>query len=156
MAAVSFPVRPSRTYKPKGPLNSFTRSGYQRTKTNPRGLHWAVDLPCPVDEIIQLPLKAKLIDKGWGGDTGWWMEWQFLEGAWKGRYGRFFHMSRKNGDPVGKIRSRKSACGRSGNTGNSSGPHVHFELGKYRWDKARDPRWDPQPTFKDAVAGGDY
>lgn len=156
MSAVSFPVRPSSSYTPRKPLDSFTRPGYQRTKTNPKGLHWAVDVPCPVDSIIQLPERAKLIDKGWGGDTGWWMEWQFLAGPWKGRYGRFFHMSRAVAFPVGTIRGRKYAVCRSGDTGNSTGPHVHFELGKTRWDVGRDPRWNPCEAFQAAMADKDY
>ncbi len=156
MSAVSFPVRPASNYKPKIPADSFLRTGYQKTSTNPKGYHWGVDIPCPVDSIIQLPERAQLIDKGWGGDTGYWMEWKFLEGPWKGRYGRFFHMNRACAFSVGTIKNRRYAVCRSGNTGNSTGPHVHFELGKTRWDVCRDPRWNAREAFKDAVVDKDY
>lgn len=166
MAAVSFPIRPTSSYKPKKVDNSFLRTGYARTSTNPQGRHWAVDInrddfqPTPStisNWIIQLPAKAKLVDKGYDDEgAGYWMEWMFLEGPWKNRYGRWFHMYRACGFTVGTIRVRKYAVGRVGNTGNSTGAHSHFELGKYRWDKARDPRWDPTTAFRDAVAAKDY
>jgi len=156
MSAVSFTIRPSKTYKPRAPSDTFTRTGYQRTPSNPRGEHRGVDMPAPKDEIIQLPEKAKLIDKGWDDAAGHYMEWMFLTGPWKGRYGRWFHMHRACGFSVGTVRTRKYAIGRVGTTGNSTGPHVHFELGKTRWDKGRDPRWDPTQAMRDAVAGKDY
>lgn len=156
MSAVSFPVRPSSTYRPRSPLNSFLRTGYQKTPTNRRGYHWAVDIPCPINEIIQLPEKAKLTRKGFDQAAGNYMEWEFLTGPWKGRYGRFFHMNRPCGFTVGTVKTRGYAVGRSGNTGNTSGPHVHFELAKYGWQHARDPRWDPTQAFRDAVAAKDY
>lgn len=162
MSAVSFPIRKSPRYTPKPPRDSFRKTGYATSSSNPRGEHRGVDMGAPENEIIQMPLKGKLIDKGYDKrGAGHWMEWQFLKGPWKGRYGRFFHMSRKNGDPIGKVRERKSACGRVGHTGHVAKPvdsnnHVHFELGKTRWDKGRDPRWNPTQAFRDAVAAKDY
>ena len=156
MSAVAFIVRPASNYTPTAPSESFTRLGYQKTSTNPRGEHRGVDIPCPENSIIQLPEKAKLVDKGWGGDTGYWMEWQILAGPWKGRYMRCFHMSRACSFAIGTVKNRKYAVGRSGNTGNSTGPHVHFELGKTRWDAGRDPRWDPRDAMVDAVRDKDW
>jgi len=159
MSAVAFPVRAASGHKANPPEDSFLRVGYQKTPTNPRGYHWGVDIdredfnaPSISDWIIQLPEKAKLIDKGYDDEgAGYWMEWQFLVGPWKGRYGRFFHMSRKCGFPIGTVRTRGFAAGRVGSTGHSTGAHLHFELAKTRWDKGRDPRWNPTQAFRDAV-----
>lgn len=162
MSAVSFPIRPSKTYTPKPPRGSFRRTRYATSSSNPRGEHRGVDCGAPENEIIQLPEKAKKIDGGYDKNgAGHWMEWQVLAGPWKGRYMRFFHMSRKNSHPIGTVKARKYAVGRVGHTGHVGKPveknnHLHFELGKTRWDKGRDPRWNPTEALQDAVRDKDY
>lgn len=161
MAAISFPVRPSSTYRPTPPRDTFlqVRSSYRWTPTNPKKQHRGVDISGYriLNAIIQLPEESKLIDKGWDPDgAGHWMEWQVRRGPWKGRFMRFFHMSRPCGFRPGTVKPRKYAVGRVGNTGNSTGPHVHFELAKTRWDQGRDPRWNPTQALRDAVAAKDY
>lgn len=156
MSAVSFPLRPSSSYKPKAPADSYLRTGYHKTASNPRGYHWGVDCPAPTNTIIQLPEKAKLIDKGRDMQAGYWMEWLILAGPWKGRYWRAFHMRLPCGIAVGSTKNRKYAVGRVDCTGYCTGPHLHSELGKYRWDKARDPRWNITQAYRDAVRGKDY
>lgn len=164
MSAVSFPVRPATSRRPNCPENSFLRLGYAKTSTNPKGQHRGVDIDREdmgvssiSNYIIQLPENAKLVDKGYDDEgAGYWMEWLVLVGPWRGRYMRFFHMYRACGIAVGARKNRKYAVGRVGNTGKSTGAHLHFELGKYRWDKARDPRWNPTQAFCDAVKAKDW
>lgn len=166
MSAITFPIRPASGRRPKCPDESFTRTGYGKTSTNPKGLHWGVDIdkedftPPPIslsNWIIQLPEKAKLIDKGYDDEgAGFWMEWLVLVGPWKGRYMRFFHMYRACGFSVGTIKARSYAVGRVGSTGRSTGAHLHFELGAKRWDVSRDPRRNPRQACCDAAAGRDF
>jgi murein DD-endopeptidase MepM/ murein hydrolase activator NlpD len=156
VSAVSFPLRPSTDYKPRSPNDTYTRTGYERTALNPRGEHRGVDLPAPINTIIQLPEKAKLTQKFYGKSVGYFMEWRILAGPWKGRYMRFFHMNRACGFAVGTSKNRKYAVGRVGTTGNSTGPHLHFELGAKPWNQSRDPRWNPTQAFRDAVSGKDW
>lgn len=154
--SISFPVRASANYKPSKPRDSFTRLGYEKTATNPRGEHRGVDIPAPLDAIIQLPEQAKLVKKFYGKSVGNFMEWKILAGYWKGRYMRFFHMNKPCGLSVGTIKDRKYAVGRVGSTGNSTASHLHFELARYPWMTARDPRWNPTEALRDAIDAKDY
>lgn len=163
-SSISFPLRPrsdpGKLYVAKAPADSFLRDGYSPTYTNPHGYHWATDLGAKYRTIIQLPLMARLISKGYDSAAGYWMEWEFLSGYWIHRFGRFFHMASPCGIKVGELRNRKYAVGRVGNTGNvrpKSYYHLHFELGKYPWiRKSRDPRWNPRELLRRSVVAKDY
>lgn len=157
--SLSFFLRRSSAFTPKRLADSFLRirSSYSTNGgTNPHRYHWAVDAPCPKNTIIQLPAKARLIAKGYDKAAGYWMEWEFLEGPWIHRFGRWFHMNRACGHPLRTVKPRKYSVGRSGNTGSSTAPHVHFELARYRWALARDPRWNPTEAMNNAIAAKDY
>lgn len=148
-----FPLRKgSKNYVPRRPLDSFLRTGYERTPTNPHGYHWATDLPTGdiVGVIIQLPVRAKIVWKGWFGDLGRVIEVQILEGYDKGRFVRMCHCEMYTDRPIGSKLPAGFAIARVGLTGHTSGAHDHLELGRYPLRKSRDPRWNPFGRLREA------
>lgn len=86
-------------------------------------IHQGVDWACATGTSIMASCGGKVIQAGWYGGYGYCVTIQHSNGI-QTRYG---HMS-KVLVSVGDYVQQGEVIGRSGSTGNSTGPHVHFEI----------------------------
>ena len=142
---LSNPVKPDSAY---APINGKPSFGFGAHYNNPklasgagtdshRGLDWAV----PVGTPIKSPLGGVVLSAGFG-KTGFGNEIRVEFD--NGTYGIFGHLSGFNVKPGQRI-TPGMLVGASGNTGNTSGPHFHFEART----KLNDPgsAFDPSSWF---------
>ncbi|MER6689942.1 transglycosylase family protein [Streptomyces minutiscleroticus] len=88
-----------------------------------KGYHTGVDFPVPTGTSVKSVAAGRVVTAGWGGSFGY----QVVVKHGDGRYTQYAHLSAisvKAGQSVGA----GQRIGRSGSTGNSSGPHLHFEV----------------------------
>ena len=98
-----------------------------------KGYHTGVDFAVPVGTDVLAVADGKIEAANWGAAYGTPLV-QKVEGGWV----IYAHLSKalvKAGDKVKK----NQHIGESGNTGNSSGPHLHFEMrDNIRWSAGKD------------------
>ena len=98
-----------------------------------KGYHTGVDFAVPVGTDVVAVADGKIENANWGKAYGIHAV-QKVEGGWV-IYAHLSHLDLKIGDKV----SKGSKIGKSGNTGNSSGPHLHFEMrDNIRWSAGKD------------------
>jgi len=118
----------STAYKKKGPHWS-------------KGYHTGVDFAVPVGTDIIAVADGVIENANWGKSYGTQLV-QKVDGGWV----IYAHLSKalvKAGDKVKKGQH----IGESGNTGNSTGPHLHFEMrNNIRWSDGTDI--DPAKVLK--------
>ncbi|MFC9132276.1 transglycosylase family protein [Streptomyces sp. NPDC057099] len=88
-----------------------------------KGYHTGVDFPVPTGTSIRSVAAGSVVSAGWGGSFGY----QVVVRHADGRYSQYAHLSAisvRDGQTV----TAGQRIGRSGSTGNSSGPHLHFEV----------------------------
>ncbi|MEV0692197.1 transglycosylase family protein [Streptomyces sp. NPDC050388] len=88
-----------------------------------KGYHTGVDFPVPTGTPVKSIAAGSVVSAGWEGSFGY----QVVVRHADGRYSQYAHLSAIS------VRSGQSVTagqrlGRSGSTGNSSGPHLHFEV----------------------------
>lgn len=103
------------------PLSGGTfSSGYgARWGTIHKGVDWA----CPTGTAINASCSGKVISAGWGSGYGYTILIQHSDGK-QTRYGHLSKILVSAGQTV----SQNEKIALSGNTGNSTGPHLHFEI----------------------------
>ncbi|MFE6816696.1 MULTISPECIES: transglycosylase family protein [unclassified Streptomyces] len=87
------------------------------------GYHTGVDFPVPTGTSVKAVAEGRIVSAGWGGAYGY----QIVLRHDDGRYSQYAHLSAlavREGQRV----TAGQRIGRSGSTGNSSGPHLHFEV----------------------------
>ncbi|MFI8288191.1 transglycosylase family protein [Streptomyces sp. NPDC085614] len=87
------------------------------------GYHTGVDFPVPTGTSVRAVAGGKVVSAGWGGAYGY----EIVIRHDDGRYSQYAHLSAlsvREGQRVGG----GQRIARSGSTGNSSGPHLHFEM----------------------------
>lgn len=87
------------------------------------GYHTGVDFPVPTGTSVKAVAGGRIVSAGWGGAYGY----QIVLRHDDGRYSQYAHLSAlavREGQRV----TAGQRIGRSGSTGNSSGPHLHFEV----------------------------
>lgn len=98
-----------------------------------KGYHTGVDFAVPVGTDIVAVADGKIENASWGKAYGTALV-QKVEGGWV----IYAHLSKtfvKAGDAV----KAGEVIAKSGNTGNSSGPHLHFEYrDNIRWSAGKD------------------
>jgi murein DD-endopeptidase MepM/ murein hydrolase activator NlpD len=88
-----------------------------------KGYHTGVDFPVPTGTSVKAVAAGRVVAAGWGGSFGY----EVVVRHDDGRYSQYAHLSAisvKTGQSVGA----GQRLGRSGSTGNSTGPHLHFEV----------------------------
>lgn len=129
---------------------SFPVQGYSTadiTQGFKPGVHKGVDIGCPIGTPIVAAWAGKVItvDMGHEHDNyGHHVDIQHADGVWT----RYAHMSDISVN-VGDIVQSGQVIGHSGNTGDSEGPHLHFEvhIGDYSPD-GKETAVDPLPYLK--------
>lgn len=103
-------VSPSTAYRASG---SSWSSGY----------HTGVDFPVSTGTTVKAVSNGKVVSAGWSGAYGY----EVVVRHDDGKYSQYAHLSAisvRSGQDV----NTAQRIGRSGSTGNSSGPHLHFEV----------------------------
>ncbi|CAM5667678.1 Peptidoglycan DD-metalloendopeptidase family protein OS=Streptomyces tendae OX=1932 GN=GUR47_03660 PE=3 SV=1 [Streptomyces tendae] len=106
------------------PVDAATGTPYHQSGSSwSKGYHTGVDFPVPTGTSVKSVAAGRVVSAGWGGSYGY----QVVVRHADGRYSQYAHLSAisvKNGQSVG-VGQR---LGRSGSTGNVTGPHLHFEV----------------------------
>lgn len=101
------------------------------------GKHTGVDFAVPIGTPVLAVADGKITNANWGRSYG-----KQVVQAVGGGYVIYAHLNNVRVKPGRRVK-RGDIIGESGNTGNSTGPHLHFELrDKIRWTggKALDPK----------------
>ncbi|GGS21041.1 hypothetical protein GCM10010252_70470 [Streptomyces aureoverticillatus] len=88
-----------------------------------KGYHTGVDFPVPTGTSVKAVAAGTVVSSGWGGSYGYEVVIRHTDGRYS-QYGHLSALSVKAGQKVGA----GQRIARSGSTGNSSGPHLHFEI----------------------------
>jgi murein DD-endopeptidase MepM/ murein hydrolase activator NlpD len=87
------------------------------------GYHTGVDFPVATGTSVKAVTSGEVVSAGWSGSFGY----EVIVRHPDGKYSQYAHLSAisvSEGQPV----SSGQQIGRSGSTGNSTGPHLHFEI----------------------------
>ena len=87
------------------------------------GRHTGIDFAVPVGTPVHAIGEGTVLHAGWAGDYGNLVEVRMPDG----HYALYAHLSRVFVTP-GSVVAAGTVLGSSGNTGRSSGPHLHFEI----------------------------
>ncbi|MFF7450245.1 MULTISPECIES: transglycosylase family protein [unclassified Streptomyces] len=88
-----------------------------------KGYHTGVDFAVATGTTVKAVAAGQVVSSGWAGSFGYQVVIRHADG----RYSQYAHLSAisvKSGQGVGA----GQRIGRSGSTGNSTGPHLHFEV----------------------------
>ncbi|MFJ8821256.1 transglycosylase family protein [Streptomyces sp. NPDC102467] len=88
-----------------------------------KGYHTGVDFAVPTGTTVKAVAAGKIVSAGWGGSYGYEVVIRHADGHYS-QYGHLSALSVKSGQRV--VEGQRIA--RSGSTGNSTGPHLHFEV----------------------------
>ncbi len=91
--------------------------------TNQLAWHDGTDFPAPIGTPILATANGIVIKAGWGGDYGNMVEVRHPNG-YITRYAHAQELLVK----VGQAVKKSQAIGRTGSTGRSTGPHLHYEI----------------------------
>ncbi|WP_210569546.1 transglycosylase family protein [Streptomyces sp. GESEQ-4] len=127
------PVRKAPESKPKtetskrglvAPVSAATGTPYHKAGSSwSMGYHTGVDFAVPTGTSVKAVADGRVVSAGWEGSFGYQVVIRHADG----RYSQYAHLSAisvKSGQGVGA----GQRIGRSGSTGNSTGPHLHFEV----------------------------
>ncbi|MFJ9174178.1 transglycosylase family protein [Streptomyces sp. NPDC102360] len=88
-----------------------------------KGYHTGVDFAVPTGTSVKAVAAGHVVSAGWGGAYGYEVVIRHADGKFS-QYGHLSALSVKSGQRV--VAGQRIA--RSGSTGNSTGPHLHFEV----------------------------
>ena len=98
-----------------------------------KGYHTGVDFAVPTGTDVLAVADGNIEKATWGASYGTQLV-QRVEGGWV----IYAHLSKALVKPGAKV-TKGQHIGESGNTGNSSGPHLHFEMrDNIRWSAGKD------------------
>ncbi|WP_103534113.1 transglycosylase family protein [Streptomyces sp. SM11] len=117
---------PERAVKHSGfsaPVAAGTGTPYRQAGSWSSGYHTGVDFPVPTGTSVQSVAPGSVVSAGWSGAYGYEVVIRHSDG----KYSQYAHLSALH------VRAGQSVSGgqriaRSGSTGNSTGPHLHFEI----------------------------
>ncbi|WP_314174169.1 transglycosylase family protein [Streptomyces winkii] len=87
------------------------------------GHHTGVDFPVPTGTAVKAVSAAKVVSAGWADAYGYEVVLRHRDGRYS-QYGHLSAISVRAGQTV----NPGQRVGRSGATGNATGPHLHFEI----------------------------
>ncbi|MFF2727889.1 transglycosylase family protein [Streptomyces sp. NPDC058008] len=105
------------------PVAAGTGTPYHKAGSWASGYHTGVDFPVPTGTSVKAVASGKVVSAGWAGAYGY----EVVIRHGDGRYSQYAHLSSlhvREGQQVGS----GQRIARSGSTGNSTGPHLHFEI----------------------------
>lgn len=99
--------------------------------TGYQSFHYGIDFPAPKGTPVVAAASGKVVDRGWMGGAG---NAILLEHEPLGQQTFYAHLS-KIAVNTGQWVNRGSPIGHVGSTGNSTGPHLHFEVWEHNGNK---------------------
>ncbi|MET7701431.1 transglycosylase family protein [Streptomyces sp. NPDC005485] len=106
------------------PVNAATGTPYRAAGSSwSKGYHTGVDFPVPTGTTVKAVGAGQVVSSGWGGSYGY----QVVIRHSDGRYSQYAHLSAIS-VKAGQSVTTGQRIGRSGSTGNATGPHLHFEV----------------------------
>ncbi|MEV5685025.1 peptidoglycan DD-metalloendopeptidase family protein [Streptomyces sp. NPDC052164] len=117
---------PERAEKHSGlsaPVSARTGTQYRQAGSWSSGYHTGVDFPVPTGTSVKSVASGKVVSAGWAGAYGY----QVVIRHSDGKYSQYAHLSALHVREGQKVSSGQRIA-RSGSTGNSTGPHLHFEI----------------------------
>ncbi|MBD0708214.1 MULTISPECIES: peptidoglycan DD-metalloendopeptidase family protein [unclassified Streptomyces] len=118
--------RPAEAEKDRyaAPVSAGTGTRYGKAGSSwASGYHTGVDFPVPTGTSVKAVAEGRVVSAGWGGAYGY----QIVLRHDDGRYSQYAHLSALSVREGQRVTAGQR-IGRSGSTGNSSGPHLHFEV----------------------------
>lgn len=105
------------------PVSAGTGTPYRQAGGWSSGYHTGVDFPVPTGTSVKSVAPGRVVSAGWAGAYGYEVVIRHSDG----KYSQYAHLSALH------VRAGQSVSGgqriaRSGSTGNSTGPHLHFEI----------------------------
>lgn len=88
-----------------------------------KGYHTGVDFLVPTGTSVRAVAAGRVVAAGWGGSYGYQVVLRHADG----RYTQYAHLSAIS-VRAGQEVTAGRRIGRSGSTGNVTGPHLHFEV----------------------------
>jgi len=135
----------------EGVLQFMSVNGGYKTPGRPN--HKGIDLgrgPYKHGEPVVSLQNGRVVEVG--NDSGGWGNYVVMKHN-TGKYTLYGHLDEvmvKEGDPVGRMNGELTVIGTIGNTGRSTGSHLHFEIGT-GWDGKITGGVDPTPFINDYV-----
>jgi len=115
---------PTTTTTLSAPVSASTGTPYHQAGSSwSKGYHTGVDFPVATGTSVKAVGAGQVVDAGWGGSFGYQVVIRHADG----RYSQYAHLSAIS-VRAGQSVSGGQRIGRSGSTGNSTGPHLHFEV----------------------------
>ncbi|MCX4782554.1 transglycosylase family protein [Streptomyces sp. NBC_01264] len=123
------PAKPAE--KPQTPSGAFSApvdaglgTGYHVAGSSwSSGYHTGIDFPVATGTTVKAVSSGQIVSAGWAGAYGY----QVVIRHTDGRYSQYAHLSAVS-VKAGSAVSGGQRIGRSGATGNVTGPHLHFEV----------------------------
>ncbi|MFD5746431.1 transglycosylase family protein [Streptomyces sp. NPDC127033] len=117
------PAAKPKTGGMSAPVAASTGTQYRQAGSWASGYHTGVDFPVPTGTSVKAVAAGRVVSAGWAGSYGY----QVVIRHTDGKYSQYAHLSAltvREGQNVGG----GQRIARSGSTGNSTGPHLHFEM----------------------------
>jgi murein DD-endopeptidase MepM/ murein hydrolase activator NlpD len=118
---------PKKASKPRSaltaPVSARTGTPYHQAGSWSSGYHTGIDFPVATGTSVKAVASGKVVSAGWAGAYGYEIVIRHSDG----KYSQYAHLSSlhvREGQQVGS----GQRIARSGSTGNSTGPHLHFEI----------------------------
>ncbi|MGW2699938.1 transglycosylase family protein [Streptomyces sp. NPDC001340] len=106
------------------PVHGAIGTGYRVAGSHwSQGYHTGVDFLVPTGTSVHAAAAGHVVAAGWGGSYGYQVVIRHADG----RYTQYAHLSAIS-VRAGQSVSTGQRIGRSGSTGNVTGPHLHFEV----------------------------
>ncbi|MDK0523588.1 peptidoglycan DD-metalloendopeptidase family protein [Streptomyces sp. ML-6] len=115
--------RPARHNGLVAPVSAGIGTPYHQAGSWSSGYHTGVDFPVPTGTSVKAVASGTVVSAGWGGAYGY----QVVIRHNDGKYSQYAHLSALH-VREGRQVSAGQRIARSGSTGNSTGPHLHFEI----------------------------
>ncbi|MFB6500752.1 MULTISPECIES: transglycosylase family protein [unclassified Streptomyces] len=115
--------RPERHTGLVAPVSADIGTPYHQAGSWSSGYHTGVDFPVPTGTSVKAVASGTVVSAGWGGAYGY----QVVIRHSDGKYSQYAHLSALH-VREGRHVTAGQRIARSGSTGNSTGPHLHFEI----------------------------
>lgn len=134
-----------------GGYNPYTKAPFQWVRGWSAGGHAGIDYGAPTGTPIPSPIDGKVI-KSWQSPWGGGNETQVYDGN---KYTHIFMHQSRRGVSAGDKVHQGEILGKVGSTGNSSGPHLHWQVNKGKGYLNNHPdSIDPLKWVKEAAKAG--
>ncbi|MBM7166974.1 transglycosylase family protein [Streptomyces sp. G44] len=117
-------ARPATSSAASAPVAASPSTPYRAAGSSwSKGYHTGVDFAVPTGTSVRAVAAGQVVSAGWGGSYGYQVVLRHTDGKYS-QYAHLSALSVRAGQKVGA----GQRIARSGSTGNSTGPHLHFEV----------------------------